>query len=110
MSLRPLSLGKCWSGPNCPRVAVGAWLGLYWQLGQFAAWLTYDLLGLDRHTHLASSVDFFATDVPKIFLLLGGIIPVVSVVRSYLPPERVKRSSRAKGSFSVRCWRRSSAR
>ncbi len=78
-------------------VAVGAWLELYWQLGRFAAWLTYDLLGLDRHTHLASSVDFFATDVPKIFLLLGGIIPVVSVLRSYFPPERVKKVVSGKG-------------
>jgi uncharacterized membrane protein YraQ (UPF0718 family) len=79
--------------------AVLAWLEVYWQLGRFAGWLTYDIFGLDRHTHLASSVDFFATDVPKIFLLLGGIIPAVSVIRSYFPPERVKKVASGKGEF-----------
>lgn len=78
-------------------VAALAWLELYWQLGRFAGWFTYDLAGLDRHTHLASSVDFFVTDVPKIFLLLGGIVPAVSVVRSYFPAERVKEVVSGKG-------------
>lgn len=80
-------------------VATGAWLGVYSQLGRFAAWLTYDLIDLDRHGHLGSSVDFFVTDVPKIFLLLGGIIPAVSVIRSYFPPERVKKVVSGKGEF-----------
>ncbi len=79
--------------------AIGGWFGLYSQLGRFAGWLTFDLLHLDRHSHLASSVDFFATDLPKIFLLLGGIIPLVSVIRSYVPPERVRKVVSGKGEF-----------
>ena len=76
------------------------WVGAYSQLGRFAGWLSYDVLGFDRHSHLGTSVDFFATDVPKIFLLLGGIIPVVSVIRSYFPPEKVKKAVAGKGEFA----------
>ena len=80
-------------------LAVAAWVGAYSQLGRFADWLTYDVFDLARHTHIASSVDFFADDVPKIFLLLAGIIPLVSVVRSYIPPEKVKKVVNGKGEF-----------
>ena len=83
--------------PLAIAAVAAAWLELYWQLGRFAGWITYDVIGLDRQTHLASSVDFFATDVPKIFLLLGGIIPAVSVIRSYFPPEKVKKVVAGKG-------------
>jgi hypothetical protein len=37
------------------------------------------------------------TRIPKIFLLLSGIITVVTVIRSYFPPERVKRALAGKG-------------
>ncbi len=87
---RALSLGAA---------GLVVWFGLYSQLGPIAGWLTYSLLGLSPGSHLASSVDFFLTDVPKIFLLLGGIIPLVHVVRSYFPPERVKRVVAGKGEF-----------
>ncbi len=88
--------GKPWLVPAVV-AGTGAWFALYMQLGRFAGWLSYDLLGLDRRTHLASAVDFFATDVPKIFLLLSGIIPLVSVVRSYFPPEKVRNVVAGKG-------------
>ena len=81
-------------------VAVVVWIGAYSQLGRFAGWLTYDLFDLGRHTHLAGAVDFFATDVPKIFLLLAGIIPVVSIIRSYFSPEKVRRVVSGKGELA----------
>ncbi len=76
------------------------WVGAYSQLDTFAAWLTYDVIHLGRSTRLGSAVDFFATDIPKIFLLLSGIITVVTVIRSYFPPERVKRALSGKGEFA----------
>jgi uncharacterized protein len=39
---------------------------------------------------LASTVNFFIYDTIKIFILLFVIIFVVSIVRSYLPPEKVR--------------------
>ncbi|HET9060491.1 MAG TPA: permease [Acidimicrobiales bacterium] len=80
--------------------ALAAWFGAYIELGNVASWLTYDVLSLQRHTHLGGSVAFFLTDVPKIFLLLGGIIPVVSVIRSYFPPERVKKVVAGRSEFA----------
>jgi uncharacterized membrane protein YraQ (UPF0718 family) len=42
-------------------------------------------------SRLSDALDFFIYDTIKIFLLLSVIIFVVSVIRSYFPPERTKR-------------------
>jgi uncharacterized membrane protein YraQ (UPF0718 family) len=77
--------------------AVAIWIAAYWELQTAADWLTYDLLHLSRGTQVGSAVDFFLNDVPKIFLLLSGIVTVVAVIRSYFPPERVRRLLAGKG-------------
>ncbi len=43
-----------------------------------------------RNTRLGTSLAFFLADVPKIFLLLSGMIFVISVVRSFFSPERTR--------------------
>lgn len=60
-------------------------------LKAFSSYITYDLLGLDRTPRLADALNFFIYDTIKILLLLTGIIFIVSVIRSYFPPERTKR-------------------
>ena len=57
----------------------------------FASYITYDLARLDRGTRLADALSFFIYDTIKIFLLLAVIIFIVSVIRSYFPPEKTKR-------------------
>jgi len=52
--------------------------------------ITFDLFGLSPDSHLGAAVNFFFYDVPKIFLLLAVIVFVVSYVRSYFPPEKVR--------------------
>ena len=42
-------------------------------------------------TRLADALNFFIYDTIKIFLLLSVIIFVVSVIRSYFPPEKTKK-------------------
>src|ERR1035437_9202732 len=79
--------------------AVLVWLYLYSQLDAFAGWLSFGVLPLQRGTHLGDAVDFWFTDVPKIFLLLSGIVTVVTIIRSYFPPERVKKALAGKGEF-----------
>ncbi len=49
------------------------------------------LLKLDPGTRMADALEFFIYDTIKIFLLLTIIIFVVSVIRSYFPPEKTKR-------------------
>jgi hypothetical protein len=52
--------------------------------------ITYDLLKLAKGTHLASSVNFFLYDVPKIYFLLAVIVFVVAIIRTFLPPEKIR--------------------
>lgn len=60
-------------------------------LKALASYITYDLVQLDRGTKLADALNFFIYDTIKIFLLLAVIIFIVSVIRSYFPPEKTKR-------------------
>jgi uncharacterized membrane protein YraQ (UPF0718 family) len=60
-------------------------------LNNFASYVTYGLAGLEKGSRLAEAMHFFIFDTIKIFLLLAVIIFVVSVVRSYFPPEKTKR-------------------
>jgi uncharacterized membrane protein YraQ (UPF0718 family) len=57
----------------------------------FADWLTYNVFNLTKATHLADAVNYFIYDVVKILLMLVTIIYVVTVIRSFFPPEKVKK-------------------
>lgn len=57
----------------------------------FADLVTYDLLRLPKGTHLAESLNFFLYDVPKIYFLLLVIVFLVAIVRTFLPPERIRK-------------------
>ena len=62
-----------------------------WQaLEPLAEWLTYDLIGLDHGSRLGESVAFFLYDVPKILLLLTGMIFLVTTVRTFFSVERTR--------------------
>jgi uncharacterized membrane protein YraQ (UPF0718 family) len=60
-------------------------------LKAFANYLVYDLFGMAQGTRLSGALEFFIYDTIKIFLLLSVIIFIVSIIRSYFPPERTKR-------------------
>ena len=68
-----------------------AWGLIYWQLEPVASWLTYSLLGLSRSTHLASAVQFFAFEVPKVMMLLILVVFGVGIIRSFFTAERTRR-------------------
>jgi uncharacterized membrane protein YraQ (UPF0718 family) len=71
-------------------VIVAAWFALYNLIQPFADWLTYTLLHLQTGSHLGQSVDFFLYDVPKIMLLLSGMIFLISILRTFFSPERTR--------------------
>ncbi|TPW19630.1 MAG: permease [Elusimicrobia bacterium] len=52
--------------------------------------VTWRLLGLTPGTRLGAALNFFVYDTAKIFLLLSVIVFAVSVLRSYVPPERAR--------------------
>jgi uncharacterized protein len=50
-----------------------------------------NLIGLDNHSQLGASVQFFLYDVIKIFVLLSVLIFGVSYIQSFFPPERTRK-------------------
>ncbi len=71
-------------------VAVTLWWAIYAQLATVAHWLTARVFGLEDGTHLASAVEFFIFEVPKVLMLLVLVVFGVGIVRSYFTPERTR--------------------
>ncbi len=80
-------------------VSVGAVLWLVaWIVNLPASeWLAYGLLHLERGSQVGDAVAFFLFDVPKVLLLLAGIVTLVSFLRSFVSPERVRRVLAGRG-------------
>jgi uncharacterized membrane protein YraQ (UPF0718 family) len=81
-------------------VAVVGWLVAWFANLPLANWAAYELLGLQQGSHLGDAVAFFFLDVPKVLLLLLGIVTVVSFLRSYFPPERVRAALAGRGTVA----------
>jgi uncharacterized membrane protein YraQ (UPF0718 family) len=47
-------------------------------------------VGLTRQTHLGEAVHFFFYDMPKVLLLLTGIVFVMGIIHTYVAPERTR--------------------
>lgn len=60
-------------------------------LKDFASYITYGLMHLERGSQLGDAIEFFIYDTIKIFLLLTIIIFVVSFIRSFFSPEKTKK-------------------
>lgn len=65
-------------------------MDIFYPIRLLADWLTYDVFRLSAKTLLAKSVNFFIYDSIKIFILLSVIIFIVSIIRSFLPPEKIR--------------------
>ena len=65
-------------------------MDIFYTVQLFADWMTYRAFGIAPDTALAGAVDFFVFDTIKILILLAAIIFAVSLVRSFLPPEKVR--------------------
>jgi len=82
---------------NRPTMRLGLWLivgigaiVLYTRLHAIADWIAFRLLGLGDETHLGAAVAFFIFEVPKVLLLLTGVVFVVGILRSFFTPERAR--------------------
>ncbi len=65
-------------------------MDIFYPIQLFANWLTYTVFDLVPNTLLAGAINFFIFDTIKIYILLSVIIFLVSIVRSYLPPEKIR--------------------
>jgi uncharacterized membrane protein YraQ (UPF0718 family) len=59
-------------------------------LKDFAEYFTYNIIHLEHGSPFTDALIFFIYDTIKIFLLLSIIIFIVSIIRSYFPPERTR--------------------
>jgi uncharacterized membrane protein YraQ (UPF0718 family) len=60
----------------------------WWE--KITAWVVFDILKLEHGSHLGEALHFFFYDTVKIFILLVGIIYLVTLLRSYFPVERAR--------------------
>jgi len=65
-------------------------MSVFYPIELFASWLTYSVFAINEKTILADAVNFFIYDTIKIFILIIVIIFFVSIIRSYLPPEKIR--------------------
>jgi hypothetical protein len=66
------------------------WL-IYRSLEPFAKWVTYSVLSIPAGRHLASAVEFFIYEAPKVLMLLLAVVFGVGIVRSFFTPEHTRR-------------------
>ena len=99
MTTLRLSLGRRLQPPLQLTVGVSvvAWLVAWFAEAPLSDWLTFSVLGLERGSQFGEAVAFFLLDVPKVLLLLVGIITVVTLIRGFFPPERVRAALAGRG-------------
>jgi hypothetical protein len=69
---------------------LAIWLITYILIQPLANWISYSAFGLARDSRLGESVAFFLYDVPKILLLLSGMVFLIAIVRTFFSPERTR--------------------
>jgi uncharacterized membrane protein YraQ (UPF0718 family) len=72
---------------------------MFYPIQLLADWLTYVVIRIAPKTFLGDAVNFFIFDTIKILILLFVIIFVVSIIRSYLPPEKIRAILSRKNKF-----------
>jgi len=65
-------------------------MSFFYPIQCLADWLTYNIFSISKYTVLADAINFFIFDTIKILILLSVIIFVVSVVRSFIPAEKIR--------------------
>jgi len=82
-----------------PLLLIPAGVIVYIFLEDGVNFLIYSMMGLDKGSHLTSAVWFFIFEVPKVLLLLAGIVFTVGIIRSYFSPEKTRRALEGKPLF-----------
>lgn len=65
-------------------------MDIFYPLQLLSNWLTYDVFHLAKESSSANAVNFFLFDTAKIFILLAVIIFVVSLIRTFLSPKKIR--------------------
>jgi uncharacterized membrane protein YraQ (UPF0718 family) len=65
-------------------------MSIWYPINLLANWLTFSVFQISKGSLLASAINFFIFDTLKIFILITAIIFIVSMIRSFLPAEKVR--------------------
>jgi uncharacterized membrane protein YraQ (UPF0718 family) len=65
-------------------------MSIFYPIQIFSNWLIYSAFKIIPNSLLGNAVNFFVYDTIKILILLSVIIFIVSIIRSYLPPEKIR--------------------
>ncbi|MGZ6317046.1 MAG: permease [Anaerolineales bacterium] len=66
------------------------WVLAYNVIQPLADWVAYGALSLPVDSRLGQALAFFLYDIPKILLLLSGMIFVISIIRTFFSAERTR--------------------
>ena len=69
---------------------AAVWFVIYNLIQPLAEWIAYTALNLARGSQLGDAIAFFLYDVPKIMLLLSGMIFLISILRTFFSAERTR--------------------
>lgn len=78
-------------------LAAALWLIAYNTIRPLANWLAYDLLALPQGSRLGEALAFFFYDVPKLFLLLGGLIFIITFFQTFIDAHKVRSMVKKRG-------------
>jgi uncharacterized membrane protein YraQ (UPF0718 family) len=67
-----------------------AWIFGYWHLESAARFFTYGLLKLAAGTAIASTMEFFAFEAPKVLMLLALVVFGIGIIRTFFTPARTR--------------------
>jgi uncharacterized membrane protein YraQ (UPF0718 family) len=70
-------------------LAPFVWIGLYQALIPVSGFFV-SVLPVDRASYLSGALQFFFYDMPKVLLLLTGIVFVMGMINSHFTPERTR--------------------
>ena len=73
-------------------LAIAIWVFLYQLAAPLSEWISYSLIELPRSSHAGEAVAFFFYDVPKILLLMSGMIFAITVLRTFFSAEQTRRT------------------
>ncbi len=71
-------------------LALFTWIAVYSVIQPLANWIAYNLLAQQQGSRLGDALAFFFYDVPKIILLLGGMIFLISLLRTFFSAEQTR--------------------
>ncbi len=78
-------------------LATAAWIVAWFANQPVADWLVFDVLRLEQGSQVGETMAFFLEDAPKVLLLLTGIVTIVSFLRSFVSPVRVRNALSGRG-------------